>query len=198
MLVSFTGAQSTGKSTLLEECKKTFTGKWEFVPEVTRLIKRRHGVKINEYGTDKTQNYIIEAHIVNVINYHNDIAEGKVDGYILDRCILDGMVYTQYLYNHGQVKKSTLDYARGVCNLIVDKYDLIFYTDPNIPIVDDGERSVNEDFRKEIIEIFDRYIKLDVDRLGDKVKLLSGSVEERMKDINLCIKNLKNGKETTS
>ena len=81
---------------------------------------------------------------------------------------------------------------------MVDKYDLIFYTDPNIPIVDDGERSIDEDFRKEIIEIFDRYIKLDVDRLGDKVKLLSGSVEERMKDINLCIKNLKNGKETTS
>ena len=64
MLVSFTGAQSTGKTTLLDVCAKAVlnddvihqpVNHWVFVPEVTRMIKRTHNVDINEQGTDDTQ-----------------------------------------------------------------------------------------------------------------------------------------------
>jgi len=189
MLISFTGAQSSGKSTLLDACKDKLIGDWQFIPEVTRLVKRRHNVDINELGTDRTQNYILEAHIVNVLNYDTDIKSGSACGHVLDRCSLDGMVYTQYLYNHGQVKKLTLEYARGVCNMLIDKYDIIFYTDPSIPLVDDGERSVDVSFRNEIIDIFDNYIALDSKRLDTKIISLSGTVDQRMKTVLDSIKN---------
>ena len=195
MLVSFTGAQSTGKSTLLDECKGQLDGEWRFIPEVTRLVKRRHNVNINELGTDKTQNYILEAHIVNVLNYDTDNRVHNISGHVLDRCSLDGMVYTQYLYNHGQVKRSTLDYSRSVCNMLIDKYDIIFYTDSNIPIVDDGERSIDVNFRDEIVDIFKRYIALDSKRLDTKIRTLSGTVDQRMK---IVLDTINNEQEATT
>ena len=76
ILASFTGAQSTGKTTLLEMCMDLFFGnpendaydspvrdKWTFIPEVTRLIKRQYGVNINEQGTDDTQLLILNQHL---------------------------------------------------------------------------------------------------------------------------------------
>ena len=79
MIVSFTGAQSTGKTTLLNqmrnwECLKDYT----FIDEITRNIKKK-GMSINEKGNDDTQTAIMNAHIENL---------KKGDNLILDRCSL--------------------------------------------------------------------------------------------------------------
>ena len=49
MKVSFTGAQSTGKTTLLEAIKQNeeFRYKYEFIDEITRRMIKK-GLKINE------------------------------------------------------------------------------------------------------------------------------------------------------
>ena len=49
MKVSFTGAQSTGKTTLLEAVKSNedFRFKYEFIDEITRRMQKK-GLKINE------------------------------------------------------------------------------------------------------------------------------------------------------
>jgi len=73
--------------------------------------------------------------------------------------------------------------------MLIDKYDIIFYTDPSIPLVDDGERSVDVSFRNEIIDIFDNYIALDSKRLDTKIISLSGTVDQRMKTVLDSIKN---------
>ena len=65
MIVSFTGAQSTGKTTLLNELKK-----WKelegyvFIDEITRNVSKL-GMNINEKGDDATQTAIMNAHIEN-------------------------------------------------------------------------------------------------------------------------------------
>lgn len=153
-LISFTGAQSSGKSTLLEKCKKELPGKWMFVDEVTRLVKRKYGVNINEQGDDITQLLILNGHIENTCLLNT--VDESYDGIILDRCIVDGLVYTEWLYDHGKVSKWVYEYALEVYQLLVSKLDIIFYTDPNIPLEDDGERSINIDFRNSIIDRFNR------------------------------------------
>ena len=47
MLYSFTGAQCTGKTTLLTECQHSFDS-WSFVNEVTRKVMRDgHGINLD-------------------------------------------------------------------------------------------------------------------------------------------------------
>ena len=62
----------------------------------------------------------------------------------------------------------------------MSKYDIIFYTDPSIPLVDDGVRSVDVNFRNKIIELFNFYIE---HYNPTNMVMLSGSVEERYKTI---------------
>ena len=67
MIFSFTGAQSTGKTTLLNRLhEKNGEYPFEFVPEVTRLIKRVYNVPINEDGGDLTQLLIMTEHVRNI------------------------------------------------------------------------------------------------------------------------------------
>ena len=175
MIISFTGAQSTGKTTLLNLIRdKNYD--FNYVDEVTRRIKREYNLPINEGGGDITQSMIMADHIANVYK------KGDHDVTVLDRCAVDGIVYTQWLYNNGQVEKATLDHAKLIFEMLIEEYDAIFITSPvDVELVDDGERSTNIEFREDIQSLFDIYIgHLMVDNKDENVFVVAGTVEERM------------------
>jgi len=175
MIISFTGAQSTGKTTLLNLIRdKNY--EFNYVDEVTRRIKREYNLPINESGGDITQSMIMADHIANVYR------KGDHDVTVLDRCAVDGVVYTQWLYNNGQVKKATLDHAKLMFQMLIGSYDAIFITSPvDVELEDDGERSTNVKFREDIQSLFDMYIgHLMVDNMDENVFVVAGTVEERM------------------
>ena len=166
MKVSFTGAQSTGKTTLLEAIKQNeeFRYKYEFIDEITRRMIKK-GLKINEEGGNTTQLLIMNEHIKNTL--YTDA--------IMDRCILDGVVYTEWLYKEGKVTDWVLDYAKNVFEHYKDRYDYIFYLKPEFDIVADGTRSIDARFRDEIVDLFEQYVK----KINIPVITLTGSVEQR-------------------
>jgi nicotinamide riboside kinase len=176
MKVSFTGAQSTGKTTLLEAIKQNeeFRYKYEFIDEITRRMVKK-GLKINEAGGNTTQLLIMNEHIKNTL--YTDA--------IMDRCVIDGVVYTHWLWKEGKVKEWVFDYSLKVFNYYKDRYDYIFYLKPEFDIVDDGMRSTNTQFRDEIVDLFDTYIK----QVNVPVITLTGSVQERLEQFYTTIKN---------
>ena len=172
MLISFSGAQSTGKTTLLKHLQERNDRIW-FVPEVTRLVKRKYNLPINESGGDITQTMIMGEHMINAFS--------DTGPTILDRCSLDGIVYTHWLCDKRNVGMQTYSYAQTVFGHTMNKYDVIFYTSPDdVPVEDDGERSTDVAFRNEIIQLFNKYMSL-VD--SSKIVVLKGTVEERLKQI---------------
>jgi hypothetical protein len=181
MRVSFTGAQSTGKTTLLNNCKEIYKD-YKFVDEVTRYVRRTYDVKINEIGGTETQLYILAEHIKNHLKPDENL--------MLDRCILDGYVYTKYQVNQGKVSEQVLHAFNGVFSVLIDKLDYIFYTDPSdVKLVDDGERSVDYKFRDDIIDIFEDLITYKMSpKNREKVIRLKGSVEKRMQIIEKYLK----------
>jgi thymidylate kinase len=182
MIISFSGCQSSGKTTLLKACKEIYIDKFDFVDEVTRLVRREFNVQINEDGTDLTQCLIVNKHIENLMR----LRENK--GIILDRCILDGLCYTGYLYLEGKVSEWVFEYTKNVFKKLISQYDIIFYTDPyDVALVDDGERSTDIEFRNKMIETFEQAIISYDDLLKNKLVRLKGTVEERMEAIKLIL-----------
>jgi nicotinamide riboside kinase len=167
MKIAFTGAQSTGKTTLLQAVKSNeeFRYKYEFIDEITRRMVKK-GLKINEAGGNTTQLLIMNEHIKNLL-YQN---------VIMDRCVLDGVVYTDWLHWEGKVQTWVWEYAKNVFDHYVNRYDVIFYLKPEFDIVDDGVRSVDISFRDEIVQRFERYIK----HVRVPIVTLSGTVEQRL------------------
>ena len=181
MIFSFTGAQSTGKTTLLNKLREKNTdNSFEFVPEVTRLIMRDYEMPINEDGNDLTQLLIMSEHVRNI--YKNK-ADRLIRGMhmIFDRCVVDGIVYSRWLLNEGKISKCCYDACALIYEELKDKYDIIFYTSPgDVKLVDDGERSIDAKFRNGIINTFNAFLERGYD---GKVVVLEGSVEERLKTI---------------
>jgi predicted ATPase len=189
-LTSFTGAQSTGKSTLLvafkqqmlptsdptEYISKRSGHRWSFVDEVTRLIKRTHGVNINEQGDDDTQLLIMNQHHVNTLNHKKSDNNTMC---LMDRCAMDGYVYSYYLHSHGRITDNTMNIVRYMYQYLLKDLSVVFYTDPaDVSLHDDGERSVDVEFRNEIINIYDEVLYSLID--GPQIVVLSGDVESRM------------------
>ena len=145
MRIAITGAQSTGKSTLLSFLKKDIDLRgFEFIEELTRQIAAK-GIDINEDGGNFTQIFTVTIHAENIVKKH----------FISDRCALDALVYTKWLYDNKKVDKWILDYALGVAKEVLPRYDYIFYLPAEIPIEDDGVRSADKQFRDEILELFE-------------------------------------------
>lgn len=176
MKIAFTGAQSTGKTTLLEAIKQNeeFRYKYEFIDEITRRMIKK-GLKINEAGSDTTQLLIMNEHVKNTL--YTDA--------IMDRCALDGVVYTNWLYKKGNVSEWVYQYAENVFKKYISRYDYIFYLTPEFHIVDDGVRSIDTAFRDEIVNLFEYY----VNTFSVPVIKLTGSVEERLEKFYNIINN---------
>lgn len=178
MLIGFTGAQCTGKSTLLSKCKimnsdTTVFNQFVFVEEVTRKVLKT-GFDINERGNDITQLHILNQHLVN---------HTTMDNAILDRCILDGYIYTCWLENNNKVSQWVREYACRLLTLLIENLDVIFYTCPeDVMMRDDGVRSTCDHFRQDIIDLYEDIFGQNYSWLN-KVVRLRGSVEDRMETI---------------
>ena len=191
MIFSFTGAQCTGKTTLLKHLyKENGDYPFVFIPEVTRLIRREYNMPINESGDDLTQMLIMTEHVRNIFR---DRADHIVRGIhqILDRCALDGIVYSHYLLDKGKINRATYDACELIYKKLINKYDVIFYTShEDVELVDDGERSVDKIFREDIIGLFDMYMQYNIIEDGPRIVHLEGSVKERLKTIKSTLDKL--------
>ncbi len=170
MRIAITGAQSVGKTTLLNALRSEVLFKdYAICDEATRRVKS-YGLPINEDGNDITQRLIMNEHIVNAFLYPDSLA---------DRIALDGLVYTTYLYKHAKVNQLTLQYANQVFDKLWPLYNFVFYIEPEFDVIDDGTRSIDVNFRDEIVDIFNTTI--------DKKKLslfpVKGSVRNRVSTI---------------
>jgi len=189
MNITFTGPQCSGKTTLLKQMKQTsgIMDQYFYIDEVTRLVKREFNVGINEEGAnDVTQLLILNKELENLFKYNYELWQGCL-GVVHDRCLLDGLVFTEYFHSKGLVSQTVWSQALNYWNRFHSKYDIIFYPDPHeIKLEDDGERSTNIEFRNAIIEKYESYY-LKQFQWKEKVHILKGTVEERMEHIKIVL-----------
>lgn len=183
MRLAISGAQSTGKTTIIDMLKKDLLLKgYKFIESPTRSVNKS-GLEINERGTDSTQLTMMQEHFTNLRN--------SPENSIFDRCALDGYVYTTHLYNLKQVSYRTLEIVEDVFRDLIKKYDIICYIPPEFDIVKDDVRSLNKDFRDSISNIFEEYIslyKLPVLRLTGTVQERVQKIKDHIKYFNTAIK----------
>lgn len=167
MRIGICGAQSVGKTTLLNALRsERWLSDIRVCNEVTRRVNS-YGIPINESGNDITQKLIMHEHIVNVFMYEE---------FITDRTALDGVVYSHYLHENGRLSDEVMTYVTNIFVKLKPCYDILFYIKPEFDIQNDGVRSIDTAFRDRIVELFDQYIET----FRVPVVTISGSVRERL------------------
>ena len=75
----------------------------------------------------------------------------------MDRCIIDGLVYTNWLHMEGKVSDTVQRTFDKAYKELVNNLDIVFYTSP-VQFQDDGERSTNTKFITDIEQMFENVI----------------------------------------
>jgi len=112
MNITFTGPQCSGKTTLLKTMRSHggIFDKFFYIDEVTRRIRDECNVPINEEGaSDITQLLIINEELKNLFTCGG--MGGWCKGIVHDRCLLDGLVYTEYFHWKKLVSQSVWEQA---------------------------------------------------------------------------------------
>lgn len=168
MIVSFSGVQGAGKSTLVSMMKKdAHFCNCVFHDEIVRKL-HAEGLGINECGDDETQRRVMQAHVSN-------LSKRFSASVVVDRGILDGYVYSKYLFDNKKISKDAFQYTYTTFRNNYHLYDIVFYIRPEFDLVSDGVRSEDKKFRDSISYIFEDTIK----KYNIEVVELSGSVEDR-------------------
>lgn len=176
MKIAISGAHSTGKTTLVNALKDS--GKLDnfiFRSNLLRGLKEL-GIPINELGNTTTQLYVMTKF------YEFLHTPGNA---ILDRCALDGMAYTMYFYD--EMNEGMQQVFEGLFQQMVYQYDAICYVVPELPLVDDGVRSVNKNFYEKVVQNFEILIS----EFRVPVHYISGSVEQRTEKVLDIISSIK-------
>ena len=162
--IALVGASSTGKTTVYELLKGKLP-KYEFINESTRTVGS-YGFPINEFGTDATQFAISSFHLESLL---------KPGNIIFDRGYIDLIVYT----NHMDVSDSTKDYIEDTWNRVKGEYTHYIYFPIEFDSVDDGVRSIDEEWRREI----DKEFQLVLEGVRKPYLTVTGSPMQRVEQI---------------
>ena len=179
--ISLAAASSQGKTTLLDRlsrnqflAEKNFRFGGSPVRDIQKL-----GIDINEAGTDITQALVVAKHIENAY---------KDGNWIFDRSIMDSLAYGIAARKRNMISAETLIFNETIFKSLINKYQIMFYIIPELPVIADGVRSLDKDYFDDVVNGFNYIIA----QYGHEMNLvlISGTVDERCECILSHIKKL--------
>ena len=156
----FSGVHCSGKTTRSKLAYTTLR-KAGFSVEYRTDNIRSCPYPLNEQGSYISQKWILS------FFRERDLKETNSDIVIMDRCSIDTIPYTLYLYEKGRITRKECDLlvqeAKEIYYQISGK-KIVFYCEP-LPIVDNGFRSVDEEYRSFIATKFEYALRFIPDRI---------------------------------
>jgi len=145
------GAANSGKTTLINQFIKTWPHFTLSTNTYRDLIKKQN-LTINKEGTEDSQKIILQSLIDEVNTAHAKDQHNTV----FDRCVVDNLVYSLWLYNYGKVSQDFIIDCKYKVRDTVSKYDIIFYTprSKSLEIVEKETREIDELYIDEIDNLF--------------------------------------------
>lgn len=172
MKIIFTGAQGTGKTSVMDALPESL----HKIKGVTRKVITEKNLTINEYSDNCSQKHIFDA-------YEHELTVN--DNYIAERGLIDVLAYSISRMKANRCSQTLIEtQLEHLYKFTSKNTDAIYVYFPiEFDIADDGTRSLDKEFQKEIDEIIHN-ILVDLKlRYGIKYITVSGSVEERVKQI---------------
>jgi len=171
MRIGISGAQCTGKTTLLKAISAD--AKLSQVPLLMEVVRSlvAEGVKINREADHSSQMAILERHYKNVLTNNT---------FFTDRCSLDAFVYATHGYLNGKFTLKEHWEHEFLFLKTIPFYTHVFLLPPLGFLERDGVRDTDMRYQEEIHNLFNVIAK----NYGIRFTTIIGSTEERVEKIN--------------
>lgn len=203
--VAFTGAQNTGKSTVISDLVKVLQSPLLSKPIVPiQIAKTKYNyrtmietlnLKINQAGNLASQRLIFNSLVTSVgaykefeAEYHDTSKDAPLGCCILDRSPIDAFIYTKFLLRHPESGVTVKDVEEMYTETIrsCQALDYIFYipvaycSDIKLEASPNNFRSLNPAYREEIGKLFENFMTA-MNFKGDLCSTaIGGSREQRV------------------
>ncbi len=182
-VITFTGAQGTGKTTMrgelvryLQDEGMKVMDRYSGVKESVARDAKTFGFTINEQTNFVTQYYIAHRYIIADLETRKIAERTRVDFIVVDRSVLDVIPYTN--------ASSMLDREKHLIQFMLLQHYKLFPTDlvycsPLGFIDKDKDRSVDEDFQNKIVDEFKKML-VKVSDISPPICLDNMPTEDRL------------------
>lgn len=172
MKIIFTGAQGTGKTSVMDALPDSLYK----IKGVTRKVITEKNLTINEYSDNCSQKHIFDA-------YEHQLTIN--DNYIAERGLIDVFAYSVSRMKANRCSPTLIETQyEHLKKFSENNKDVVYVYFPiEFDVVSDGIRSIDKEFQKEIDCIIKEILEELKTRYGTKFITVSGSVEERAKQI---------------
>jgi len=174
MKIGFCGTMSVGKTTLVNALKELPEFKdYKFATERSEYL-RDLGIPLN---TDST----IKGQLIFLAERSSELLQENI---ITDRTIVDVIAFTKSAKSISWTQGKQFE---ALAKNLINDYDYLFYVSPDgVKLEDNGVRTIDKEYRKEIDKSIKDIIK---DKLGKHPKYteISGSTEERIEKVKQTI-----------
>jgi len=178
MKIAITGVHSSGKTTLAKRCSEYFGLKYVRGDTIRTIMGR--------YFPDKSYDNLTKEEywkLENIGLSERMKAEKKEESFISDGCTLNSIAYAKAKLEKDIHMIKDFDKFSRVATDNAKHYDFIFYLPPEIPLVDDGFRPLDKEFRLLVNRILLQNLKYYT------FYTISGSIEDRLRQIEKIIRN---------
>lgn len=155
MKIAVCGTSCTGKSTYIQDFLKTWDN-YHSPEKCYRNLIREQNLPHSSQGTEESQRAILNSLVDQAIEY------SKKDDVIFDRCVLDNMVYTSWLFLKEKVSEKFLEETRTLVRETLKLYDIIFFIPLTkvspIELNEKEMRETDSEYREEIDNIFKSFV----------------------------------------
>mgnify|MGYP000882289039 FL=1 len=173
MKIGILGAQGTGKTTLAEALAKELG--YPFIREVAREVMGEMGVispRELKGSPEKGRKFQMAC------LYRQIAEEEKHKNFVCDRTTIDSAAYWIKWHAHENSSQTNMRYYTLAWEN-AKKYDLLVYVPPEFPLVDDGCRSIDKSYQREI----DMLVRLFLHTWSERFITVHGSLEERVAQV---------------
>jgi GTPase SAR1 family protein len=170
MRIGFTGTVSVGKTTLVNALKELPEFKdYKFVTERSKYL-RDLGISLNTDSTLKGQTIFLAERCSELI----------CENIITDRTVIDVMAFTMCADSIDTFDK---DRFEEYASKFIEEYDWIFYVSPSgVEIEDNNVRTTDAQYRARIDDMIKYLYTSHLNKIQN-IGVISGSTEDRIKQI---------------
>lgn len=187
MLISISGPQGSGKSTVIQELEKL--GYPSIKRKTSRSILSEWGVTLSEVNNDRELTVKFQDEILN--RKYNDELEARDDRsqvWVTERSFMDLFAYALIAIGKDNEYNNWLNEYYNHCRLMqVNFYDVVVYIKGgHFPPVHDGVRAVNQHYNTMVDLTISHFLKqnsqnllmLDTPKIEERVELIKKAVDD--------------------